>query len=240
MIKEQTPQSMFPVSVEQLTVTKRGTPILKDVSFQLQAPGFTMVMGPNGCGKTTLLKCLHGLERARIKWNIPDKDAQKKQSFVFQSPVLMRRTVLENIAYPLKLRGMSKTIAYDRAKAWTERVGLSKHAIVRASDLSGGERQKLSLARALISEPELLFLDEPTTNLDGTSTREIEELLLGVAESGTRIIMATHDLGQAKRLASEVIFLNRGSLCEHQSAADFFKSPKTEAARAYLKGDIVE
>ena len=111
---------------------------------------------------------------------------------------------------------------------------------LEAANLSGGERQKLAIARALICKPEVLFLDEPTTNLDGKSTREIETILRSAYENGTRMIMTTHDIGQARRLATDVVFLNRGRLCEHSAANEFFRSPQSSPAKTYLNGEILE
>ena len=172
-------------------------------------------------------------------WAVPETEALTRQAFVFQTPVVMRRTVLDNVAYPLTLRGVSKPEAQAAAQGWVAVVGLSNAAAQRASDLSGGERQKMALARALITEPEVLLLDEPCANLDGQATREIENLLLNAHENGMRIVMATHDNGQARRLASEVLFLHKGKLLEQTPAPQFFETPQPPEATAYIAGDIV-
>jgi len=235
--------SIFPMQAEGLTVRKGGRKILQGVSVTLAAQGLTIVMGPNGAGKSTLLKTLHGMERlitGQITWSQPNAAAQDRQAFVFQNPTLMRRTVLDNVAYPLTLKGMSKAKARDIAAGWLDKVHLTKALNQRASDLSGGERQKMALVRALIREPELLFLDEPCANLDGRATRELEEMLQATNSAGTRIVMATHDLGQAKRLATDVLFLHQGQLLEHTPAEVFFETPQSPQAQAFLNGDIVE
>ncbi|MGI9357688.1 MAG: ATP-binding cassette domain-containing protein [Rhizobiaceae bacterium] len=235
--------SILPVVLKNATVRKQGKTILAEVTLTLGKDGLTIVMGPNGSGKTTLLRLMHGLERPRpgtVGWNCPQVEARTRQAFVFQTPVLMRRSVTDNIAYPLKIRGTPTTDARNAAESWATNVGLGLKFSLEARFLSGGERQKLAIARALITKPEVLFLDEPTTNLDGTSTREIEAILLSVHEAGTRIVMTTHDIGQAKRLATDIVFLNNGKICEQSPAEAFFAAAQTSEAQAYLKGDIVE
>lgn len=235
--------SIFPMSAKDLTVRKGGRLLLDGVSLNLAGTGVTIVLGPNGAGKSTLLKTLHGMQRlvkGSITWAQPSSDAQERQAFVFQTPILMRRTVLDNVAYPLQVRGLSKTAAREKAATWLRQVHLEKALTQRAVDLSGGERQKMALVRALIRDPELLFLDEPSANLDGRATREIEDMLQATNAAGTRIIMATHDFGQARRLATDVIFLHKGHLLEHTPADVFFDTPQTPQAQAFLNGDIVE
>ena len=234
--------AIYPIHLNAIEVRKSGKCLLGPLDLTLAPEGFTIVMGPNGAGKSTLLKTLHGMERVRggsRAWAVPETEALTRQAFVFQTPVVMRRTVLDNVAYPLTLRGMSKREAQAAAQGWLSVVGLSKAAAQRASDLSGGERQKMALARALITEPEVLLLDEPCANLDGQATREIESLLLDAHKNGMRIVMATHDHGQARRLASEVLFLHKGKLLEQTPAPQFFETPQTPEAKAFIAGDIV-
>lgn len=235
--------TILPLKITNASVRIRGNSIIEDVSLEISPVGFTFIMGPNGAGKTTLLRLMCHLERpanGSVDYSVSKVEANLSQSFVFQTPVLMRRTVLDNIAYPLLLRGNDKKEANERAAYWADKVGIGDRQQFDARFLSGGERQKLALARALISDPELVFLDEPTANLDGKSTREIETILHDISGSGTRLVMTSHDIGQAKRLATEVIFLNNGLVCEHRPAEQFFSNPKSSAAKAYLQGDIVE
>jgi tungstate transport system ATP-binding protein len=199
-------------------------------------------MGPNGAGKTSLLRIMHGLDRpttGQVHYAIPKKQAFKQQAYVFQTPVIMRRTVLENIAYPLTVRKWKKTDIRARALDWAQRVGLSDLVDIDAVSLSGGEKQKLAVARAMIIDPVILFLDEPTANLDGASTYAIEALLKTVMEEGTRVVMSTHDTGQAKRLADEVLFIHHGKIHEQSVGESFFDGPKTNEATSFLKGDIL-
>jgi len=202
-----------------------------------------MVIGPNGAGKTTLLRLMHGLQRCsggEINWMVPQAQARQHQAYVFQSPIMMRRRVVDSIAFPLILRGASKAEARERALSCAGRFGLGELLQSWAPMLSGGEKQKLSLARALITKPEILFLDEPCANLDGSATREIEAILQLAQKEGTRIVMSSHDMGQVRRLADDVIFMLDGKVHERADAGSFFAAPSTSEARAFINGDIVE
>jgi tungstate transport system ATP-binding protein len=235
--------SMMPLVVEKARVRRRGKVLVGPVSFTLEATGVTIVMGPNGSGKTSLLRMLHGVVRladGKVSWSCGDREARSKQAFVFQTPVMLRRSVKDNLAFPLRVQGTAGKQAAVEAECWADKIGLTHALAQSAGVLSGGEQQKLALARALISNPEVLFLDEPCASLDGSATREIETLLHNASQSGTRIIMATHDMGQARRLATEVLFILQGKLHEFSSAEVFFQAAKTDAARAFLNGDIIE
>jgi tungstate transport system ATP-binding protein len=204
--------------------------------------GLTVVVGPNGSGKTTLLRVLHGVERlssGTIDWAVPIETARHAQAYVFQTPILLRRSVAGNLAYPLVLNGTRRAAREAAVADWADKVGLRQSLRLPAARLSGGERQKLALARALIRAPKVLFLDEPCANLDGHATREIEALLTQISAAGTRIIMATHDMGQARRLADDAIFLLRGRIHEQTDTQAFFASPRSSELRAFLNGDIV-
>lgn len=235
--------ALLPLQIEGACLGRRGRRWIGPVDLELGGSGTTIVIGPNGSGKTSLLRMMHGLERLRegtLQWSCPLEEARSKQAFVFQSPIMMRRSALENLAYPLRLGGMARKEAQAEATVWLERVELSKAANRDALRLSGGERQKLALARALIRCPEVLFLDEPCAALDGRATREIEAILQDASAAGTRLVMSTHDMGQARRLADEVIFVLGGRVHEYSPAARFFDQPETPQAAAFLRGDIVE
>lgn len=215
--------------------------MLSSLTLDLAAGAPTVVIGPNGAGKTSLLRLLMGLSaptEGRIEERAADENgAGLRKAFVFQRPVMLRRTVADNLAYALKAAGLpASPEAIGQA---LERVGLKSLADRPARRLSGGEQQRLALARALSSKPALLLLDEPTASLDPHATKAIEDILTGVAASGTKIVMSTHDLGQARRLAGDIVFLAGGRLIEHTDARDFFSRPRTEAARRFLAGDIV-
>lgn len=235
--------SILPLLVESASVVRKGARLIGPVGIEIGRKGTTVVIGPNGSGKTTLLRLMHGLERpagGSVRWAVADRYARRRQAFVFQSPIMMRRTVVDCIAYPLLLRGVRKSEARVSAGDWAERIGLGNMLDHRATSLSGGEMQKLALARALITAPEVVFLDEPCANLDGRATREIETILSQARAAGAFIVMSTHDMGQARRLAETVVFMYHGMLHEVAEAARFFSSPSTPEAAAFLKGDIVE
>lgn len=235
--------SLFPAEITGATARRRGKVLVGPVDLTLAGAGTTVVIGPNGAGKTTLLRLLHGTARlaeGQIRWACPTAQARHQQAFVFQRPVMLRRTVAENLAYPLLMRGLPRTEARARARDWAVRVGLQEMLDRPAPVLSGGEQQKLALARAMITEPKLLFLDEPTTSLDGRAMREIEDILTAARAAGTHLIMSTHDMGQARRLADEVLFLLGGKIHDRGTAQSFFQQPETPQARAFLNGDIVE
>jgi tungstate transport system ATP-binding protein len=233
---------ILPLVLEDLELRRQGKRILGPVSLTLGGEGITVVMGPNGAGKTSLLRAMHGLERinqGRVVWQGGAEEVRARQAFVFQTPVLMRRSVLDCIAYPLILDGMARKEARARAEAEARAVGLDVTLTAPASVLSGGERQKMALARALIRAPEVLFLDEPCANLDLHSMREIEAILTAARDRGTRIVMSTHNVGQARRLAGDILFLFDGRLHEADSGDAFFAGPGTPEAKAHINGDLL-
>lgn len=235
--------NLFPLTVRAAQTSRRGKRLIGPIDLDLGGEGVTVVMGPNGSGKTTLLRLLHGTARltgGTIEWACGNQEARHHQAFVFQQPVMLRRSVIDNIAYPLRIKGVAKVDAYDQAADWAARIGLSDMLERSATVLSGGEQQKLALARAMITNPKVLFLDEPSASLDGRAMREIEDVLLSAKKSGMRLILSTHDIGQARRLADEVIFLLHGCVHEQGPASVFFDTPETPQARAFLRGDIVE
>jgi tungstate transport system ATP-binding protein len=234
--------TILPLALREVTVNRRGKRLLGPVDLTLEGQGLTIIIGPNGSGKTTLLKVMHGVERissGQVRWAVSDAEARHSQSYVFQTPIMLRRSVQDNLRYPLQLLGQPRP-EIDRAVAeWIERIGFAGKTGLQATRLSGGEKQKLALARALIRRPDVLFLDEPCANLDGASTRDIETLLHEALSAGTRIVMTTHDHGQAKRLASEAIFMLHGNVRESGPASDFFNAPQSAELKAFFRGDIV-
>ncbi|MDH3738747.1 MAG: ATP-binding cassette domain-containing protein [Alphaproteobacteria bacterium] len=235
--------SILPLTLKGAEVFGGGRRVLGPVDHSVCGGGATVLLGPNGAGKTTFLKSCHGIVRLSVgssEWAVPTGEANLRQAYVFQTPILLRRTVLDNVSYPLMVRGASRRAARNTASRHLADVGLEELADQRASVLSGGEKQKLSIARALVTDPEVLFLDEPTASLDGRSTREIEAILLAARDRGKKLLMATHDLGQARRIGSEILFLLNGKIHETGPADKFFAGPATAEASAFLKGDIVE
>lgn len=232
----------LPLTLTAVSIRRGGKVLLGPIDASLKGHGITVLMGPNGAGKTTLLRLMHGLERPRsgsVHWALAPEEARKRQAFVFQHPTILRRSVLDNIAFPLRLHGLPKAIARARATEMAERVGIGALIHQPGAVLSGGEKQKLAVARALITQPEVLFLDEPCANLDGHSTRDIEAILTAARDLGTRIVMSTHDLGQARRLAEEVWFLNHGQIVERSDKTTFFAAPSSAEAQAFIRGDLI-
>jgi tungstate transport system ATP-binding protein len=210
------------------------TMLLDDVSLQIHAGAPTIIVGPNGAGKTTLLRCVMGLvERAAGEMQI---DAMRR-AIVFQHPVMLRRTVAENISFALQ--AAQQGTHQSAVHGILEQVGLLALADRSARRLSGGERQRLGIARALARRPQLLLLDEATASLDPAQTKIIEDLIVGIANSGVKILIATHDLGQARRLANDIVFMVNGRVVEHALADDFFNRPASDAARRFIAGELV-
>ena len=229
----------FPLVLNGVKVRRLGKTVLGPVDLTLSANGTTIIVGPNGSGKTTLLRVMHGIERIRVGDVVWENVDPAKHAFVFQTPIMLRRSVAENLAYPLMLLKTPKDQLDMAVDHWLGQIGLESSRGAQATCLSGGERQKLAIARALIRKPDVLFLDEPSANLDGHATREIEELLQEVANAGTRLVMATHDMGQARRLANDVVFLLNGRVHEYGLAEPLFSTPSTLELIAFLRGDIV-
>lgn len=212
-----------------------GQHLLHNVSFTLPPGGITAIIGPNGAGKTLTLRLCHELMRpdaGQIRWA---HDGAHRRAMVFQRPVMLRRSVRANIIHAINAMGGDET----RMKLALTRFGLAAIAERPARLLSGGEQQRLAIARAWALAPELLLLDEPTSQLDPGQTREIETLIQNLAAEGITILMTTHDLGQARRLANRILFFNRGRLVEDSAAADFFTSPATQDAQAFLAGELL-
>ena len=230
---------LFPLTLNDVVVRRRGKSVIGPINMTLQPDGPTIILGPNGSGKTTLLRLIHGIERlssGTIKWT---HDDAAQHAFVFQTPIVLRRSVAENLAYPLSLIKMPKDEIADAVELWLDRINLCELRSAPATRLSGGERQKLAIARALIRKPQVLFLDEPCANLDGHATRAIEALLLEAESAGTKLVMATHDIGQARRLARDLVFMLDGKVHEVAEASKGFDAPETSELAAFLRGDIV-
>ncbi len=235
------PGATMPLAVRGLVLDANGTRLLGPLDLTLSHGSLSVLMGPNGAGKSLLLRLLHGMIKptsGEITWagEPLNDDHRRRQAMVFQTPVLLRRSVAANIDFVLKQRGAAK---YATRSGVLEKVGLQDKARQPARLLSGGEQQRLALARALATEPEVLFLDEPTASLDPASVLMIEEIVRAAQDQGTKVIFVTHDVGQARRLADEVIFLHRGHVLERTAAAQFFDTPNSHEAGEFLAGRIV-
>jgi tungstate transport system ATP-binding protein len=234
--------SDLPLVLADVSLQAGATAILSRLSLTITLGAPTLIVGPNGAGKTTLLRLCMGLaapSSGRVTWGGRTDRAPLRRAILFQRPVMLRRTAAANVAYALAQADTPRKQRAQRVTALLDRVGLSDLAQRPARRLSGGEQQRLALARALARDPEILLLDEPTANLDPAASRSVEEIVLMAAQSGIKIVMASHDLGQVRRLAGDVVFLVRGALCEQGKAADFLDHPTTPEAAAFLRGDLV-
>lgn len=234
--------SDLPICLMKVSVHVKHHVLLRGIDLDLTPGPPTVLVGPNGSGKTTLLRVAMGLltpTSGRITWNGQESSKPVGRAFMFQRPVMLRRTVQANITYALAAAGHNRAKRAARADELLASVGLETVADRPARHLSGGERQRLSLARALAKDPTVLFLDEPTASLDPAATQSIEQLLLAASERGVKIVMSTHDLHEARRLAGDVVLLHRGTIIEAAAAAKFFTEPSTELARRFLAGDLL-
>jgi tungstate transport system ATP-binding protein len=236
-------RSILPLALKDVSFAIAGKRLIKDVTCDF-APGLcTVIIGPNGAGKSLLLRLCHGLlspTEGAVMWEgARGRDPRPYQAMVFQRPVMLRRSVRANVDYALSLRGLPKAERREIVRDALEWTGLSHLAESPARVLSGGEQQRLALARVWALDPEVLFLDEPTASLDPAATHSIEELIAAIHAAGTRIIMTTHDLGQARRMADEVVFMHRGRVREKSLAAAFFAKPEDELAQAFVRGELL-
>ena len=207
-------------------------------SLDLDPKRSTMILGPNGAGKSLLLRVMHGLSQPDTGTvNFPDQyEDRARQAMVFQRPVLLRRTALANISFALRVRGHSSQDARRSAMTWMMRAELDHLANVPARRLSGGEQQRLCMARALALEPKILFLDEPCASLDPNATVAVEALVQDAIDLGVKVIMVTHDPAQAQRLGSEIVLMHQGRIATKQSQLDFFTTPQNDLVSSFLAG----
>jgi tungstate transport system ATP-binding protein len=236
------PLSLLPLVLDDVVFEVGSRRIVDGVSLTLERGPRTIVLGPNGAGKSVLLRLCHGLLQptsGRIKWNAPElPGVPRRQAMVFQRPVLLRRSARRNVTYALKLAGIRGKEREERATEALRKVGLDALGERYARTLSGGEQQRLALARVWALQPEILFLDEPTASLDPGAAYEVENVIAAMHEAGTKIVMVTHNLGQAHRLGDEVLFLHQGRLVERTPAAQFFKRPASTEAAKFLEGEL--
>lgn len=233
---------MLPLELHDLAFAVGNAEIIRGISARIESGPRSVILGPNGAGKSVLMRLCHGLLKptsGSIVWRgAKNGDVQRHQAMVFQRPVMLRRSALANVMYGLKLTGKSRRQSELRAMDVLEVVGLAQHAARPARVMSGGEQQRLALARAWALGPDVLFLDEPTANLDPSSTQDIENIINAIHASGTKIIMTTHNLGQARRLGDEILFISNGRLMEHTPIDRFFRKPASAEAATFIKGEM--
>lgn len=234
--------SDLPIVLDRIGARAGGAVILDDVSLRLDRGGPTVLIGPNGSGKSTLLHVAMGLRipsSGRVTWGGRTNVAPVRRAIVFQRPVMLRRSTAANLAYALASIGTPRGEWPQRIDELLALVGLNGASERPARQLSGGEQQRLALARALARNPDILFLDEPTAALDPFSTKAIEDVLRAVAARNIKVLMSTHDLGEARRLADEIVFMHRGRVVETGSGAAFFSGPKTDEGRRFIGGELL-
>ena len=234
--------SILPLELRGVRFDAGGRAIIHDVSLRIEAGRTTILLGANGAGKSVLMRLMHGLllpSGGEVRWSASDaRRARRGQAMVFQRPVMLRRSAIGNVVYALKVAGVPEREHAGLAREALDSVGLMHLAHRPARVLSGGEQQRLALARAWALHPEVLFLDEPTASLDPGATREIEMVIRAFDAAGTKVVMATHNLGQARRLGDEVLFLHQGRVAESAPIDRFFAHPASAEAAAFIKGEL--
>ena len=237
------PASILPLEMRHVSFAASGETLLKEIDCSLEAGPRTIVIGPNGAGKSLFLRLCHGLIKPSagdVIWHGAGKrEPAHHQTMVLQRPVLLRRTVAANVDYALSVKGVPRRQRGAIVAEVLAGTGLSRLTLQQARRLSAGEQQKLALARAWAIKPQVLFLDEPTASLDPAATHAVEKIIDQIHTTGTKIIMTTHDLSQARRMADEVLFLHRGQLLEKSPADRFFSGPADEMAQAFIDGELL-
>ena len=236
------PNTDLPIVFEDVSIDAGNVTLLDRISltFSLGAP--TVLIGPNGSGKTTLLRAAMGLisqSRGRITWGGRERAPPTRRAIVFQRPVMLRRSVAGNVRYALNAANLAPAQDAERIHELLATVGLEQLGSRPARRLSGGEQQRLALARALGRDPAVLFLDEPTASLDPAATKALEDIVRTIAGNGIKVVMATHDLGEARRLAGDIVMLHRGRVIETGAAPAFFNTPRTIEAKTFLAGELL-
>lgn len=236
---------VLPIVGRGLSFVHDGRAIVDRLDIEISpGPRTLAILGPNGAGKSVLLRMLAGLlppTSGTVTWagSAPDAARALKIGFVFQRPVLLRRSAIENVVYVLRAAGHPISELNDRALAALKESGLEQLATMPARQMSGGEQQRLALARALAQQPELLILDEPAANLDPASVAAIEARLRLAEAAGMSIVIVSHDLAQVRRIAGEVAFMHRGQILERAPVAAFFNKPKSKKAQAFIRGELL-
>tara|TARA_B110000240_G_scaffold82007_1_gene93502 strand:+ start:181 stop:876 length:696 start_codon:yes stop_codon:yes gene_type:complete len=226
---------ILPLKINNLNYSVNGNNILKNINIVCEEPGITIIAGNNGSGKSTLLKLLHGLidtEEEKITWNNDNNIKIKKyQSMVFQNPILLNRTVRENLEYIMKSNNKDRK---NSAEEVIDKLNIENIAHISAKYISGGERQKVAIAMAIIRDPKIIFLDEPTSQLDPVYKNEIEHIISSLSNDGVKIFMTTHDISQIKRIGKEIIFIEKGKVLFQNKVKYFFNYKHCELIEKYI------
>ena len=230
------------LTIDMASVRFGNVQALSDISLSLARGQRLALVGANGSGKTSLLRLMHGLLPStgrRVLHVLQPEARAPRLAMVYQRPFLMNLSVQKNVALALWLRGWPAAERAQRCTQALQRVGLLAHAQRPARDLSGGQQQRLALARAWSVASDVLLLDEPTASLDPGAKREVEALLEDFAQEGMTLVMSTHNLGQAKRLATHVAYLEAGRLVVIAPVAEFFNAELPAAAMSFLRGELL-
>ena len=236
------PLTNLPIAFDDVSVVAGAVTVLERVSLSIDAGAPTVLIGPNGSGKTTVLRIACGLDvpsRGRVSWGGQAAGLPPRRAIVFQRPTMLRRSAAANLRYALAAARIPRAARPTRLAELLELVGLAGLGDRPARRLSGGEQQRLALARALARDPTVLFLDEPSASLDPAATKAFEDVIGAVIARGIKVVMATHDLGAARRLAGDIVLLHRGRVIETGPAARFFAAPETATARRFLAGELL-
>jgi len=232
----------LPIAFQEVTIAVGAVTLLDRVTMTIAAGEPTVLIGPNGAGKTTLLRAAMGLldpSHGKITWADEEHAPPTRRAIVFQRPMMLRRSTVANVAYALAAAGIPRARHELRIAELLALVGLDHAGERPARRLSAGEQHRLALARALARDPAVLFLDEPTASLDPASTKAMEDVIRTVSRRGIKVVMSTHDLGEARRLAGEVVLLHRGRVVEAGAARPFFDAPCTAEARKFIAGELL-
>lgn len=234
------------IRVENLCMSFGGKQVLKNIKLEIMRGETFALIGPSGSGKTTLLRLLNFLDRpsrGELIFNGASNTLntqRRRMSLLFQTPCVFNASVCDNVAFGLKVRGFEKNTIERKVSDTLNLVGLSGMEKQNARTLSGGEAQRLAFARAIVYDPEILLLDEPTANLDPSNVAKIEEVIKRIkTEHGTTIVIATHNIPQVKRIADRVGVLLDGEMIEVNSVEGIFKAPKDARSRAFVNGEMI-
>ena len=226
---------ILPLVINNLNFKINNNKILKNINLNSNEKNITIIAGNNGSGKSTLLKILHGLIETpinTIQWGeFSISEIKQSQSMVFQSPILLNRTTYENLLYVIKNKKIKDKYYIDKI---IEKLNLKSIEKVNAKYISGGERQKVSIAMSIIGEPRIIFLDEPTSQLDPSYKNEIESIINDLSENKTKIFMTSHDIAQIKRIGKEIIFLDKGEIIYNNTVEKFFKDEQNKLIKNYI------